>query len=182
MKKKVYLLFLMLLIPAVSFSQVNLVSVGIYGGVMVPVGNFAHGYKTSPHIGIEGFRCVSKNIDVVVDIAYTILSTKFELYTNTNFYFLETTAGVRYNFTPTKEKFFIEAGIGAYTFGSKYTFGGVDYKSSTTDLGINAGVGGSLPIDKSFAISGKLKLHNRFPSGESTNYITIAAGINYLFK
>ena len=186
MKKILILLFLVLLIPVLSYSQINFATAGVYGGIMLPMGDFSDVYKASPTVGAEGYYSVTQSIDIVADVAYNFLSSK-QTYTNTNFYYLESTAGIRYNFTPTKEKVFAEAEIGAYTFGAKFTYYDIygtpfTVNTSTTDFGLNVGVGAVFPISSNFAITGKAKFHNVFTSGSSTNYFGLTAGFDYKFR
>jgi hypothetical protein len=186
MKKKLFLLLLVLSIPVFSYSQINLVTAGVYGGVMLPMGDFADAFKVSPVVGVSGYYDVTPNIDIIADVAYNILTTKYATYTNTNFSYLESTAGVRYNFMPTKEKVFLEAEVGAYTYTAKYdyTLYGVPYSvsNSTTDFGFNIGAGALIPLAKNFSVMGRVKFHDILTSGSSTNYIGITAGFNYLFR
>jgi len=134
-------------------------------------------------VGAEGFYNVAPNIDIIADVAYTFLTPKSGTFTSSSLYFLESTAGVRYSFTPTKEKIFIEAGLGAYTAGGKFTSGGIEYTTtSSTDFGINGGFGGLIPLSKDFSVTGKVKFHNIFSSGSSTNFFSLTAGFNYLFR
>ena len=181
MKKLLFIFLLALLLPVKSYSQ-QYATIGVYGGLMVPMGNFGDVFKTSPTIGAEGYYTLAASIDIYADVGYTFLSFKNTLptYSDENYYYLESSAGARYTFTPsTKGKIFIEAGLGAYTFGVKYTYNGIAYNSSTTDFGINGGVGGILPISPKFEFMAKAKLHNIFTTGSSTTYFALTAGFNY---
>jgi len=180
MKKIIFTFLLVLLIPVLSFSQQNM-TVGVCGGIMNPMGNFADGFKTSPTIGAEGYYPIATNIDIFADIAYSFLSLSNPppSYSNESYYYLEATSGIRYNFMPLKEKIFVELGIGSYTFGVKYTYRGLAYDNNTTNFGINGGFGGILPLGSKFELMGKAKLHDIFTPGSSTMYFGLTAGINY---
>jgi hypothetical protein len=181
MKKLTFFFALVLLISSSSFAQQGLFSLGVNGGVMVPMGDFGDAYKVSPAIGLEAVYQITPEIDIVANAVYNILSSKYT-YTNTTIYYIEGTAAARYNFVKDKGVFFGEAGIGMYDFSTKYTLLGTEYSSSSSDFGINLGVGGKYPIDKNLDLIGKIRFHNIFTKGTSTNYISLGAGINYNFR
>lgn len=194
MKKKIYLLFLILLFPVICFSQVKIVTIGFYGGVLIPTkftNDYRDNYKVSPNIGAEFLYTVSPNIGIVADVTYNLLSIDYaQTWIDRNFYYIESTAGVRYNIIPTKNIFFLEGGLGAYILKAKFTEslqpGGYGnelhyYDWSSTDFGINGGVGIIFPIDNTFSITSKVKFHNVFTSNGEKNYFSITAGVNYSF-
>ena len=138
MKKLLVVLTLLTFIPSLNFAQQNL-TLGIFGGVIIPTGTFADGFNLSPTVGVESYYPVDKNIDIVADIGYSFLSLKNagNLATGYNFYYLESSGGVRLNMMQAKQKFFIEALIGGYTYGVNYTSNGTSYSNSTTSFGLN---------------------------------------------
>jgi hypothetical protein len=180
MKKIIFAFLLLLLLPVLSFSQQN-ITIGVYGGVIVPMGNFADGFQASPTVGAEGYYPLAMNIDLFADIAYNFLSLKNTPVTvsNESYYYIESSAGVRFNFTPTKQKLFIEAGLGGYTYGYKFTSGAYTYNSSVSYTGINGGFGVIVPFSPKFEFMGKAKFHYIFTTGNSSNYFGLTAGINY---
>ena len=186
--KKIFFLFLILLIPVLSHSQIKSANLGLYGGILLPMGDFSNSFNISPSAGIEGFYPVNADVDFVADISYNFLTSKLNI-PNTNYYFLESAAGIRYNLTPTKQKFFIEAEVGAYTYGNHYSDNsGSSYNYSKSYFGFNLGVGALIPVSNKFAITGKAKYHDVFsdgnfsPSGSYSNYVTITAGITFSLK
>ncbi len=183
MKKLLLVLTLLTFIPALNFAQQNL-TLGIFGGVIIPTGTFADGFNLSPTVGVESYYPVDKNIDVVADIGYSFLSLKNagNLVSNYSYYTLESSGGIRLNLMPAKQKFFIEALIGGYTFGVNYTSGGLTYSSSTTSFGLNAGIGVLFPLSQQIEFAAKGKYHYIFTAVSPTSYVGFTGGFNYKFR
>ena len=183
MKKLLLVLILLTIIPSFSFAQQN-ITLGVYGGVIIPTGTFADGFNLSPSVGAESYYPVDKNIDVVADISYSFLSLKNAglLVTSENYYYLESSGGIRLNLVSAKEKFFIEALVGGYTFGVNYTLNGLTYTSTTTSFGLNAGAGVLIPLTQQIEIMAKGKFHYVFTPVNSTSYIGFTGGFNYKFR
>jgi hypothetical protein len=182
MKKLLLVLLLLTIVPSFSFGQKN-ITLGVFGGVIIPTGTFADGFNLSPTVGVESYYPVDKNIDVVADIAYSFLSLKNpgNLISNDKYYYLESSGGIRLNLMPVKQKFFIEALVGGYTFGVNYTINGITYTNSTTNFGLNAGAGVIVPLSAQIEIAAKVKFHYIFTPVNSTSYIGFTGGFNYKF-
>jgi hypothetical protein len=161
---------------------------GLYGGILVPMGDFSNSFQISPSAGIEGFYPMNTDVDFVADISYNFLTLKSND-PNTSYYFLESTAGIRYNLIPSKQKIFAEVEVGAYTYGNHYSDNsGYSYNYSKSYFGFNLGVGALIPVSNKFAITGKAKYHDVFsdgnfsPTGSYSNYLTVTAGFTFSLK
>ena len=191
MKKAVLVLFLVLsTVVCVNAQSIGTVSAGINAGVLIPTGDLGDFYKTSFGFGAEGTYKLSKELDIVANGIYNILTAKNTTWSDATVSITEGTAGVRYFFGSSQPKFFGEAAFGFYSTSVSYkyttTISGVttttNYSASNSDAGINIGAGVTAPVSTSIDFIGKLRYHNIFSSGSATNFITLSAGLNYRFK
>jgi hypothetical protein len=181
---KIAILFLSILIffPVLTYSQHSL-TIGVFGGAIIPTGIFADGYNISPSLGIEGYYPIDPNVDFAGDIAYTFLAVKNpgSLTSNDNYHYLESSVGLRLNLISSKVKFFIAVLVGAYNFGVNYEFNGIKYSSNSTSFGMSGGGGVLFPINRHIEFSVQGKFHNIFTPINSTDYIGFTGGLNYKF-
>jgi len=89
-----------------------------------------------------------------------------------SYHILEISANGMYFFSPEKKMCpYVEAGPGLYSAGG----GG----SSSSNLGVNAGVGGMYMINDKVAIDAGGRFHMIFTTGKSTTFADIHAGVSF---
>jgi len=184
MKKTVFVVILVLSsVICLNAQTTGYISSGINASVLVPTGDLGDAYKVSFGFGAEGTYKINKDIDIVATGVYNILTAKNTLWSNVTVSITEGTAGVRYFFGSSQPRFFGEAALGFYSTSVSYTYTylgtPITYTALNSDLGINIGAGATVPVSTSMDLIGKLRFHNIFSSGSSTNFITLSAGVNY---
>ncbi|MBK7446583.1 MAG: outer membrane beta-barrel protein [Ignavibacteria bacterium] len=159
-------------------------SISPVGGVAFPIGTFGDNFKTGPSFGLDLSYRVNKEVGFYAKFGYNIFSNKVTDLPKANY--MEYTAGPRYFFTAKnlKSSIFVEAGVGGYTLTQDaytLTSSGVSTtipEVSSTDFGINAGIGATLNLGKTVDLIIKLKYHNVLTEGGSTSFISPLVGID----
>jgi len=184
--KKVVLVFLLVLAGSIAANAQGYFSAGINAGVLIPTGDLGNAYKTSFGFGAEGTYKINKDLDIVGNVIYNILTAKSAAWSDATVSITEGTAGVRYFFGSSQPKFFGEAALGFYSTAVSYSTtvlgSPIKFSASNSDFGINFGGGILAPLSPSLDFVGKLRYHNIFSSGSSTNFVTLSAGLDYKFK
>lgn len=157
------------------------------GGFMLPLGEFADQYKASGRIGLDIGYTVNKETALYANFGYNFLSTKDPNGPSTSY--ISYTVGPRYHFRNPKlsSSFFLEAGVGGYTFNSDaYTItdpsgtstSNID-ASSDTKLGVNAGIGADVNLGKTIDLLVKGKYHTIFREGGTSSFFSVDAGLAF---
>lgn len=156
-------------------------------GIGFPIGAFGDNFKSGLTFGLDLSNKINKEVGFYAKLGYYIFPTKIEGATDGKY--LEYTAGPRYYFTSKnlKSSIFFEVGLGGYSFmQDAYTLT-VDTVStnvaekSTTNFGINGGIGAVLNLGKSIDLLVKFKYHNVLTSDGSTSFIAPVLGIDIRF-
>lgn len=154
------------------------------GGVSFPVGQFGENFKSGPTFGLDLSYKVNKEVGFYGKVGYSIFPDKVNGSAPDGKY-IEYTAGPRYYFTSRnlKSSIFLEAGLGGYSFmQDAYTLSGVDYaKYTTTNFGMNAGIGGILNLGRDVDMLFKAKYHNILTTDGSTSFVEPVLGIDIRF-
>jgi hypothetical protein len=146
-----------------------------FGGYSVTAKNKLQGsiggqflYGVAPKIAVKGILDYQKE-------KYEITGSHTGLTASSTYHILEISANGMYFFSPEKRLCpFVEAGPGMYSFGGSGS-------SSSTKIGVNAGVGGDYLINEKFAIDGGARFHIVFTDIKNTTYLDIHAGVSYFF-
>ncbi|MCX6831880.1 MAG: hypothetical protein NT028_07045 [candidate division Zixibacteria bacterium] len=120
-------------------------------------------YGVAPKIAVKGlFDYQTESYKV------TILGVEAK----SSYHILEISANGMYFFSPEKKMCpYVEAGPGMYSFG--------DGGSSTSKIGVNAGIGGIYMINEKLAIDAGGRFHMIFTDVKKTNYVDIHAGVSF---
>lgn len=92
---------------------------------------------------------------------------------------------IRYSFgAPVGPNFFAQGGVGLYNFSMKYDYSDTTPYSYSADdsqskLGFNLGAGVNFPVGPKTKLNFQGNYHSISTEGESTNYMTIRAGIGF---
>lgn len=155
------------------------------GGIAFPVGTFGDNFKSGGTFGLDVSYRVNREVGFYTKFGYYFLPNKTAGVPDGKY--IEYTAGPRYYFTSTnlKSAFFLEAGLGGYTFmQDAYTasVNGADVavpEVSSTDFGVNAGIGAVLNLGKSVDLIFKLKYHNVLTTDGSSSFVAPVLGIDF---
>lgn len=154
------------------------------GGVAFPVGEFGNQFKSGPTFGLDLSYKVNKEVGFWGKFGYSMFPDKSNGAAPDGKY-IEYTAGPRYYFTSKnlKSSIFLEAGIGGYSFmQNAYTLNGEQVAEySTTNFGLNAGLGGILNLGRDVDLLFKAKYHNVLTSDGSNSFIEPVLGIDLRF-
>ena len=159
-------------------------SISPVAGLAFPIASFGETYKSGPTFGVDISNKINKEVGFYAKFGYYIFPSKIDGASDGKF--IEYTAGPRYYFTAKnlKSSIFLEAGLGGYSFmqdASTVTINGVttDYpEASTTNFGINVGVGAVLFLGKSVDMIFKVKYHDVLTSDGSSSFIAPLLGID----
>lgn len=187
LKRSFYLVALLVFLSSLAYSQQKYStskskqwSLTPEGGVSFPVGSLSENYKAGGNFGLDLNYQANKEVGFYGKVGYYIMSSKTPGVTDGKY--LEYTAGPRYTFRNKKLKssIFLEAGLGAYTFQqNSYSYNGVDFpENSTTDFGVNAGLGAVLNLGRDVDLLFKAKYHSIFINDGSSSFITPVLGID----
>ena len=188
LKRNIMLTAILLFLCSAAYSQTkytpsvkkNQWSLTPEGGISFPVGALSENYKSGGNFGLDLNYQVNKEVGFYGKAGYYIMSSKTQGIPDGKY--LEYTAGPRYTFRAKnlKSSIFLEAGLGAYTFmQNAYNYNGVDVaENSTTDFGVNAGLGAVLNLGRDVDLLFKAKYHNIFNNGGSSSFITPVLGID----
>jgi hypothetical protein len=154
------------------------------GGVAFPVGNFGENFKSGPTFGLDLSYKVNKEVGFYGKVGYSIFPDKTQGAAPDGKY-IEYTVGPRYYFTAKnlKSSIFLEAGLGGYSFMQEaYTLNGVTVPEyTTTNFGVNGGVGGILNLGRDIDLLFKAKYHNVLTTDGSSSFIEPVLGIDVRF-
>ena len=159
-------------------------SISPVAGVAFPIGGFGENFKTGPTFGLDLSYKVNREVGIYAKGGYYIFPSKIDGVSDGKY--LEYTAGPRYYFMAKnlKSAFFLEVGLGGYSFmqdAYTITVNGVENavpENSTTNFGVNAGMGATLNLGKSVDLIMKLKYHNVLTSDGSNSFIAPLLGID----
>ncbi len=153
-------------------------------GVSFPVGQFGDNYKSGPAFGLDLSYKVNKEVGFFAKLGYSMYPNKDGGPVPDGKY-IEYTVGPRYYFTSRnlKSAIFLEAGLGGYSFNQDgYVLDGVTVGNYTsTNFGMNAGIGGILNLGRDVDLSFKAKYHNILTTDGSTSFIEPVLGIDLRF-
>jgi opacity protein-like surface antigen len=76
---------------------------------------------------------------------------------------------------------YVKGGLGIYLETAEREIGGEKESKNETDFGLNVGAGIRLPIAKTIAIDVGARFHNVMTEDKSTQYLTISAGVGFMF-
>ena len=157
-------------------------SIGVTGGGMIPIEDFADTYDFSGSIGADITFHFDSLWALYLNVTNNFLSQKN---THHNYYpekspsYFELTIGPRYYFTQEKVNGFCEFGMGLYNFDASSSY------RSEARYGINFGVGAEIQLSREVDLVIKGKYHNIFKPAFmkllTDNYLGIYTGINYNF-
>lgn len=163
------------------YPQVTLSGIG---GISFPVGNFGENFNSGPTFGLELSYKANREVGFYGDLGYSSYPSKTDNAAPDGKY-IQYTAGPRYYFTSPnlKSSIFLEAGIGGYSFmQNAYESNGAEIAEySTTNFGINGGIGGNLNLGRDIDMIFKAKYHNILTSGGSQSFIEPVLGITVGF-
>jgi hypothetical protein len=161
-------------------------SVSPFGGFNLPTGAFSDNYKPSGVAGIDVDFRVNKETAIFTSFAYNFLRTQDPAGPKSSYF--SYVIGPRYHFThpQLKSSFFLEGGVGGYTFNSDaYTINEpvtgerTIAKVSDTRAGVNAGIGADLNLSSQFDIFLRSKYHLIFRTGGTSSFIGTDAGFRF---
>lgn len=151
------------------------------GGIAFPVGKFGESYKSGPTFGLDISYRVNREVGIYVKGGYYIFPSKIAG-SDADGKYLEYTAGPRYFFTSRnlKSSFFLEVGLGGYSFKQDaHVVDSVNVAEYTsTDFGVNAGMGATLNLGASVDLIIKLKYHNILTTDGSSSFVAPMLGID----
>ena len=160
-------------------------------GVQFPLGDLNNIYSPSFNAGLDLNLRVNRETSFYLGAGYYNLPEKNDPKTGPDASYIIIQAGPRYLFggPQLKAMFFIEGGIGAYIFTTKdftTTVAGTSVTiagASTTNFGVNGGIGVLIPLGTSMDFVVKTKMHYIFSSGDSGAATLLAAnmGLNFMF-
>ena len=182
-------------------------SASVQAGSFIPFGDASDVYKTGFNTGFDLGYKVKSNIEVFLTLNYNFLKFKSSIMSDATPHILDVSIGSRYFFgAKSKNRFFGEAGLGLYSMGvSSYSTKTttsipiIDPKSgdttgfttttttqsipsaSSSDFGINAGVGDLYQVSNDVGIYLKSDFHIVFTSGSSTTFMGIYFGAKINF-
>ena len=176
-------LILMVFLNGTLFAQ-NKFELGVNGGLTMPTGNLGDAFNVSFNAGAEGVMLIDGTNAAYLDLSYNHLSPKGVVSSNESYSITEISGGYRRNLTTFgavgNNKLFLDLGAGMYSTKYAYTAGnGNTLSVSSSDFGINFGLGASFPLGSSSDILTRLKFHNIFTDGSNTNYFILGVGINF---
>lgn len=178
---KILILFALLL-PAGAFAQLSF-SLGATGGYTAPTGDIANYFNSGYNVGAEAELEVAGN-DFYADVNYNSLSTKDAALNPKALNITELSVGYRRDLFSlgVGSRVFVDAGAGLYSVSAYNTgsvFTPVIYPSSS-NFGVNGGIGAAFPLSASTRFIGKIKYHNIIDNvGGNKNLFTVSAGINF---
>lgn len=154
------------------------------GGIGFPIGTFGDNYESGGTFGLDVSYRVNREVGFYTKFGYYFFPNKTTGIPDGKY--IEYTAGPRYFFTSSnlKSAFFLEAGLGGYTFmQDAYTasVNGAEVavpKVSSTDFGVNAGLGAVLNLGKSVDLIFKVKYHNILTTDGSSSFVAPLLGID----
>jgi hypothetical protein len=197
MFKKIFNLALGMLLVALFITNVSeaqtkkiqypLFSISPIVGVQFPIGSLNDNYATSYNVGLDLALKVNKETSFYLKGGYYGMPRKTDASVGPDASMIEITAGPRYTFSSPQVKahFFLEAGLGVYIFNYKEfttagTPGVVVPSTSTTEFGVNAGPGVTIPLGGSVELIMKSKLHYLFQEGGgSKTFVTAVVGVDF---
>ncbi len=162
-------------------------SVSPMAGVAFPIGAFGDNFKSGLSFGIDVSNKLNKETGLYAKVGYSIFPSKLAGVSDVKI--LEYTAGPRYFFTSKnlKSSIFFEVGLGGYSYGQDayvLTVNGVATnvpKTTSTNFGVNAGMGAVLNVSKPIDFIIKAKYHDIFTTNGSTSFIEPLLGIDIRF-
>ncbi|MCX6163007.1 MAG: hypothetical protein NTV87_16940 [Ignavibacteriae bacterium] len=162
-------------------------------GVQFPLGNINNIYSPSWNAGVDLNLRLNRETAFYLGASYLAMPRKTDyLPAGPDASYIIIQAGPRYMFggPQVKAMFFIEGGICAYIFSEKeYTVAGtipgaastVIPSKSSTNFGVNAGIGVLLPLGSAVDFVVKTKLHYVMGNGTSNTFLVANAGLNFMF-
>jgi len=153
------------------------------GGVLtLPMGDFGNAFKMGWRAGANAGYFVTDQIQVGATGAYSQNSVNDTTLApvNSKFNILQFGAFGKYMFKMQNDRIapYLKTGVGFYN--SKVSSSGPG-SGSSTDLGINGGVGVGFAVSPTASVFVEGAYHNIFTSGSSTNYIATNAGLSLMF-
>ncbi len=163
------------------------------GGVLtMPMGDFGDGFKMGWRAGATVGYFVTEQIQVgatgvygqnkVTDDGLTFLQSLDSNVTDAKVTIWQFGALGKYHFkmqSPTIAPY-VRAGLGFYNAKSSET-GGSNSSTSSTDMGINGGLGARFAVSPTASVFVEGLYHNIFTEGGSTNYVEANAGLSLMF-
>lgn len=163
-------------------------SIAPTGGAIFPTSKeFRNDFKPGGLAGLDLGLKLNKEVAVYGKFSYIFLSSKK---TGAPIgQYMEFSAGPRYYFTHPKLKsqVYFEGGAGAYYFKQNSYINPEDDTQtvdqvSTTNAGINGGIGASLFLTPAINILAKAKYHNIFTKTGSVGFMTVNAGLEFTIR
>ena len=162
-------------------------------GIQFPMGNVNNIYSPSWNAGVDLNLRLNRETAFFLGATYLAMPRKTDYVpAGPDASYVIIQAGPRYMFggTQVKAMFFLEGVIGAYIFSQKeFTVAGtttgtpatVIPSKSTTNFGVNAGIGVLIPLGTSMDFVVKSKVHYVMGGGDATTIIVANAGLNFMF-
>jgi hypothetical protein len=164
-------------------------SISPFGGAIFPLPKqLNENFKPGGNVGIDiGYR-INKEVGLVGEFSYYFMSSKITGAPIGSY--LEFTAGPRYYFVHPKlnSSLFFEGGVGAYNFRQNSyvnpndTTGSSVAQINNTKVGINGGIGATLPLSDAMDIMVRSKYHVIFTQNGSASFMTVGAGFTFRFR
>lgn len=179
MKKTSYavavLAALLISATAGSAQSAKAVSIGISGGATIPVGDFGDAFTT----GYNGtaslmFKSFGSPIGLRVDGMYNNLSFKDD--NSIDAVILGANANLVYSLPGVGISPYLIGGAGVYNM--KLDFNDGADSESETKLGVNGGVGASIPLS-GFNAFIEARYHHVFTDGAATQFVPVTVGISF---
>ncbi len=169
--KSIFLISVMLLIFSISQAQVEL---GITLGAQIPTGDLSNGTKTGFGLNAVGKYFIQENIALGLNLGYSKFETDAE---GVSFSIVPVTGLFEYYFNSQKVRPYVGADIGAYSFGAKVEYMGINESDSKIYFGF-APTGGLLcRISDQLSFCANLKYHYVTSEGGSSTWLGINAGV-----
>ncbi len=160
----------------------GMIGVGVGGGLLLPMGDFGDAFKMGWRAGAGVGYFVTNEIAVGATGAYSQNSVDDTTLAPADSKFKIMQYGVfgKYMFKMQNDKVapYVTAGLGFYN-GKVSVSGGSS--GSSTDMGINGGVGAMFSVSPTASVFVEGAYHNIFSEGSSTNYIAATAGVAFMF-
>ena len=153
------------------------------GGVLtLPMGDFGNAFKMGWRAGANVGYFVTDQIQVGATGAYSQNSVNDTTLApvNSKFNILQFGAFGKYMFKMQNDRIapYLKTGVGFYN--SKVSVSGGS-SASSTDMGINGGLGVSFAVSPTASVFVEGAFHNIFSDPSSTNFITGTAGVAFMF-
>ncbi len=183
MKFKTLVSAVLLVVAATAAHAANTSTIGVNGGLTIPTGDLGDAVGIGFHIGGEYTYMVNENVGVGGDLAYHKFGSKdvtVGAYTiSSELSTIQYTAHGKLFFpTQSEMKPYLKLGLGMYTGKAKVSSnipGAIEGEDSSTDFGINFGVGADWKINESMSWGGNAAYHTI----DGDALLTVSAGLRW---